>query len=177
MLVLLGYSYTTPCGISFSATCMKLRFNIQLAVLVSEISNTKIIPFLLKVISNRFFVTHNQYILTGNLRRCFYGHIYISIWNGRLVLSDLCKCVAVEWKKYARDKTFNIILCHNSPYDKLWLIMVYQWACEDTLLPITWWTVVQSCAKSCVPSIIQNENIIIVSKTKWKQNNTLSTAR
>ena len=177
MLVLLGYSYTIPCGISFSATCMKLRFNIQLAVLVSEISNTKIIPFLLKVISNRFFVTHNQYILTGNLRRCLYGHIYISIWNGRLVLSDLCKCVAVEWMKYARDKTFNITLCHNSPYDKLWLIMVYQWACEATLLPIIWWTVVQSCAKSCVPSIIQNENIIIVSKTKWKQNNTLSTAR
>ena len=177
MLVLLGYSYTTPCGISFSATCMKLRFNIQLAVLVSEISNTKVIPFLLKVISNRFFVTHNQYILTGNLRRCFYGHIYISIWNGRLVLSDLGKCVAVKWRKYARDTTFDITFCHNSPHDKLWLIKVYQWACEDILLPITRWAVVQSCAKNYVLSIIQNKNIMIASKTKWKQNNTLSTAR
>ena len=70
------------------------------SILVSEISNTRMIPSLLKVISSRLFVTYiNQ--LTWNLyvgcgvEGVVHGHISE---RGRLVLLDLGKGVAVKCK-------------------------------------------------------------------------------
>ena len=57
---------------------------------------------------------------------------------------------------YAKDTTFGTTLCHNSPHGKLWLVRVCPLTYSYQLQLVMWRVMAQSCAKNCVPSIIQN---------------------